>query len=85
MGYSPWGCKESDMTEATWHTQHDPATSLLDIHPENTVIQRYMYLNVHCSITAKKRKNLNVHRQDWIKKMQYIYIWNIIQSYKTMK
>ena len=19
MGYSPWGCKESDITEATWH------------------------------------------------------------------
>ena len=21
MGYSPWGCKEADMTEATGHTQ----------------------------------------------------------------
>ena len=22
MDYSTWGCKESDMTEATWHAQH---------------------------------------------------------------
>ena len=21
-GYSPWGCKESGTTEATWHTAH---------------------------------------------------------------
>ena len=21
MGYSPWGCKESDRTEVTWHKQ----------------------------------------------------------------
>ena len=24
MGYSPWGCKESDTTEATEHTQASP-------------------------------------------------------------
>ena len=23
MGYSPWGCKESDMTEATWHARRE--------------------------------------------------------------
>ena len=22
VDYSPWGCKKSDMTEATWHAQH---------------------------------------------------------------
>ena len=25
VGYSPWGCKETDMTEATWHVDvHNP-------------------------------------------------------------
>ena len=25
MGYSPWGCTESDTAEATWHTQPLPS------------------------------------------------------------
>ena len=27
MGYSPWDCKESDMTEATWHAHPSMLTS----------------------------------------------------------
>ena len=26
MGYSPWGCKESDVTEETWHTHAQHGT-----------------------------------------------------------
>ena len=28
-GYSPWGCKESDMTEATWHAHTTPTRKYL--------------------------------------------------------
>ena len=28
---------------------YDPAIPLLGIHPENAIIQRVMYYNVHCS------------------------------------
>ena len=28
MGYSPWGCKELDMTEQPTHTQYFPIISL---------------------------------------------------------
>jgi len=46
-----------------------------------------MYLNVHFSITVKKWKNLNVRRQEWIKKNQYIYImeyYSVIQNNEIM-
>ena len=29
MDYSTWGCKESDMTEATWHAQHTCRATIL--------------------------------------------------------
>ena len=32
MGYSPWGCLESDMTEATWHK--DGEASAGHIYPD---------------------------------------------------
>ena len=35
VGYSPWGCKESDTAEATWHARRDPspkAKSFLEYH-----------------------------------------------------
>ena len=33
-GYSPWRCKESDMTEVTWHGTHTYAgIFLLSVHP----------------------------------------------------
>ena len=35
VGYSPWGCKESDTAKATWHARRDPspkAKSFLGYH-----------------------------------------------------
>ena len=33
-GYSLWGCKESDTTEATWHTHTASVTCVLFCHLE---------------------------------------------------
>ena len=61
MGYSPWGCKESDTTEPLAHTHalRERISDLEFIHSANTrylVCQRLFRLRVqwgkHWSITA---------------------------------
>ena len=43
VGYSPWGCKELDTTEATWHTQHGCA------HTHPTTAQQFHFEMVICN------------------------------------
>ena len=51
------------MTQLLWRTvwsflkklPYDPAIPLLCIYPEETIIQKYMYPNVHCSTVYKSQ------------------------------
>ena len=72
MGYRPWGCKESDMTEQLTHT-YDPPISLLGIYPDKTIIQKDICTPVFIAAlfpiarTRKQPKCPSI--VDWIQKM----------------
>ena len=42
MDYSPWGHKESDMTEVTWHSW--PAVTLMTMHKKSEASNNKVYL-----------------------------------------
>ena len=48
VGYSPWGHKESDKTEATWHTQ-------VYLHFSQILPQIPLYLGLNVEIGCKER------------------------------
>ena len=42
---------------------YDPAISLLDIHPDKSIIQKDTYTPMFIAAVAKTRNNLNIHQQ----------------------
>ena len=93
-----WECK---LIQPLWRTvcrfpkklkielPYDPAIPLLVIYPEKTIIQKYtctpIFIAALFTIARAWKQPKSPSTDEWIKKMQYIYKWNITQPVKGMK
>ena len=76
------------LKKLTIEPPYDPAIPLLGVYLEKTILQRSMYLNVHCSTIYKAKiwkKPKCTLTEEWIKKMWYIYTTAYYSSIKKNK
>ena len=76
--YSPWGHKESDMTEQLSLSEliYDSVIPLLGIHPEKSMVQKDTYTsNTSAWFTIAKiwKQPKYPSKEEWIKKTWYIH------------